>query len=120
MKERETGSRQVEEQATREVDAYVERMKEVEGKDEKKEEERKDDVSAEKVKLRDDGMKQVSGGQGDGSGKIILPLDKEEMGKGSKVGVNRAMRWLVETCVYLIKKYPGRVFYKKKIEKENG
>lgn len=118
MKEREIRSGRVGEQAAREVDAYVERMRGPEKKSEMKERE-KGNMSVEKIKLRDDGKKQVSADQDEKKEKIVLPLNKEEVNKGSKVGVNKAMRWLVETCVYLIKKYPGRVFYKKKME-ENG
>jgi len=38
---------------------------------------------------------------------------EEEIKKKSRYGVSEAVRWLAEKCLYLIKKYPGRVFYKK-------
>jgi hypothetical protein len=43
--------------------------------------------------------------------KIILPLNKDEIEKGSKAGVYDSFKWLSTWCVYMIKKYPGRVFY---------
>lgn len=44
---------------------------------------------------------------------INLPLTEEQLQKGLHHKVFDSVRWLAETCVYLIKKYPGRVFYPK-------
>jgi len=46
--------------------------------------------------------------------KIVLPLDEEEMKRGLHHKLFEAVRWLAEWCVYMIKKYPGRVFYRQK------
>lgn len=42
---------------------------------------------------------------------ITLPLTEAKMKEGLHHKVFDAIRWLAEACVYLIKKYPGRVFY---------
>lgn len=42
---------------------------------------------------------------------IVLPLDEEEVKRGLHHKVIDAIRWLAEWSVYMIKKYPGRVFY---------
>lgn len=45
---------------------------------------------------------------------INLPLSEPEVREGLHHPVVEAFRWLSEFCVYLIKKYPGRVFYRSK------
>lgn len=114
MKEKEVRGREMEKRALGEVEGYVERMrKETEKKEEKErvvEESKKESV--EKIKLKDDkGGASLQNQLGD-KGNIVLPLDEEEVKKKNHYGVGKAMRWLIERCVYLIKKYPGRVFYK--------
>ena len=42
---------------------------------------------------------------------ITLPLTEEKLRAGLHHRVFDAVRWLAELCIYLIKKYPGRVFY---------
>jgi|CXWL01.1.fsa_nt_gi hypothetical protein len=42
---------------------------------------------------------------------IVLPLDEEGVRKGLHHKVWEAIRWLAEWSVYMIKKYPGKVFY---------
>ncbi len=42
---------------------------------------------------------------------IILPLDEDAVKQGLHHKVMDAIRWLAEWSVYMIKKYPGRVFY---------
>lgn len=42
---------------------------------------------------------------------IHLPLTEPEVKEGLHHQIFEAFRWLAEFCVYLIKKYPGRVFY---------
>jgi len=44
--------------------------------------------------------------------KIVLPLDEEGVRRGLHHKVIDGIRWLAEWSVYIIKKYPGRVFYK--------
>lgn len=45
---------------------------------------------------------------------IILPLDEDGVKQGLHRKVMDAIRWLAEWSVYMIKKYPGRVFYRPK------
>ncbi len=45
---------------------------------------------------------------------IVLPLDEEELRRGLHHKVWDAIRWLAEWSIYMIKKYPGRVFYRPK------
>lgn len=47
---------------------------------------------------------------------IILPLDEEGVRRGLHHKVVDAIRWLAEWSLYMIKKYPGRVFYPAKGE----
>lgn len=42
---------------------------------------------------------------------IVLPLDEEGVKKGLHHKVWEAIRWLAEWSIYMIKKYPGKVFY---------
>lgn len=42
---------------------------------------------------------------------IVLPLTEEEVVEGLHHKVLEAIRWLAEWSIYMIKKYPGRVFY---------
>ena len=44
---------------------------------------------------------------------ITLPLTEAKIKQGLHHKVFDAIRWVAEMCVYLIKKYPGRVFYPK-------
>lgn len=43
---------------------------------------------------------------------IVLPLDEDGVRMGLHHKVFDAIRWLAEWSVYMIKKYPGRVFYR--------
>lgn len=45
---------------------------------------------------------------------ITLPLDEDGVKRGLHHKVMDAIRWLAEWSVYMIKKYPGRVFYRPK------
>lgn len=47
---------------------------------------------------------------------IILPMDEEEVKRGLHHKVLDAIRWLAEWSIYMIKKYPGKVFYPAKKE----
>jgi hypothetical protein len=42
---------------------------------------------------------------------IHLPLNQAQVQEGLHHRLMDSIRWLAEFCVYLIKKYPGRVFY---------
>ncbi len=43
---------------------------------------------------------------------IELPLTEREISEGLHHKIADAILWAATFCVYLIKKYPGRVFYK--------
>lgn len=43
--------------------------------------------------------------------KIFLPIDELKINTGVKSSPKNAVRWLSEWCLYMMKKYPGRVFY---------
>lgn len=45
---------------------------------------------------------------------IQLPLTENQVRDGLHHKVFDALRWAAEVCIYLIKKYPGRVFYSPK------
>lgn len=45
---------------------------------------------------------------------IVLPLDEAGVRNGLHHKVIDGIRWLAEWCVFIIKKYPGRVFYRQK------
>lgn len=46
--------------------------------------------------------------------KIVLPITEDQLREGLHHKLIDALRWLAEMAIYLIKKYPGRVFYKPK------
>lgn len=47
-----------------------------------------------------------------GKQKIVLPLSEDEIRKGLHLRIVYGIRWLAEWSVYIIRKYPGRVFYR--------
>lgn len=49
---------------------------------------------------------------------IHLPLNEDQVRDGLHHKLVDSIRWLAEFCVYLIKKYPGRVFYSSSTEPE--
>jgi hypothetical protein len=111
--EREPSRSEIDEQALQEVDQYVERV-------EKQMETKKPvgplkpsavQVSA-PVVHDDSGNVVMQAGQKKEAVKIVLPLDEEEVREGLHHKVFDAVRWLAEWCVLMIKKYPGKVFYK--------
>lgn len=44
--------------------------------------------------------------------KIVLPLSQDQVTEGLHHKLVDSLRWAAEQCVMMIKKYPGRVFYK--------
>lgn len=42
---------------------------------------------------------------------ITLPLTQTKIEQGIHEKLGNSIRWLATQCVYLIKKYPGKVFY---------
>lgn len=112
MKEFEPRQTSVDEQAMKEVEGYVERIEkqvEISGDDTLK-------PSPKTVKptvVTDDmGKVVMQSAQGQGKQKIVLPMDEEEIKDGLHHKIIDAARWLSEWCIYMIKKYPGRVFYR--------
>lgn len=111
--EREVRQKTAEEIATEEIDSYLEWVEK-------------------QVEVDDDGggVRPVVGGQVnlpkqivDDQGQvvaqsvpdeeeIVLPLTENEMKTGLKSKVSNSLRWLAEWSVMIIKKYPGRVFYR--------
>ncbi|MBI1871903.1 hypothetical protein HYS10_00625 [Candidatus Collierbacteria bacterium] len=61
----------------------------------------------------DMGKAVMQSAKGTGKLNIVLPLDEEGIRTGLHHKVIDGIRWLAEWCVFIIKKYPGRVFYKK-------
>ncbi len=103
----------VREQAVREVDGYIDRV-------EKQLERRSGDqgglrpspsASPPPATVYDDSGKILMQATQQVKPKIILPLAKIEVVRGLNASLFDAFRWAAEMCVYLIKKYPGRVFY---------
>ena len=47
--------------------------------------------------------------------KIVLSLDDQEIKTGIKQKVSNSIRWLAVLCVRVIKMFPGRVVYKKRL-----
>ena len=113
LQEKEPRIPTTEEQALQEVDGYIERV-------EKQAETKKPAGPLQPAKPSDDDL-QVSddGGnvvmqaaQQQKEIKIVLPLDEEEVKDGLHHKIFDAVRWLAEWCVMIIKKYPGKVFYR--------
>ena len=102
----------VEEQALKEVEGYIEQV-------EKQAEASVSDVlqpsagaTPTPTPVYDDmGKIVVQAADSSGKASIVLPLDEEEIKKGLHHKVVDGLRWLAEWCIYIIKKYPGRVFY---------
>lgn len=102
-----------EEQARQEVEGYIERVEkrpEIEEEDQTGMKKGAADVSMPKQIVGDDGR--VVAEAVAEEPEIDLPLSEEEVKKGLHHKVMDSIRWLAEWCVYIIKKYPGRVFYK--------
>lgn len=113
-KERIERSPTSEEQARQQIEGYIEKV-------EKRPEIDKDDQGVMQKVGGDDAQmpKQIT----DDDGKVVaeavveepeidLPLTEEEVREGLHHKIMDNIRWLAERCVYIIKKYPGRVFYK--------
>jgi hypothetical protein len=114
IKEVEPRSISVDEEALKEVEGYVERV-------EKQMEIKKpsnplqpSSVKTPAPKVQDDfGNVVMQAAQKQVKAKIILPMDEIEVKEGLHHKIIDAARWLAEWCVLMIKKYPGRVFYKR-------
>lgn len=113
IKETEPETKRFEDQALQEVEGYIERVeKQVETKKPGLLKSSQQTVAP--VQVSDDQgniVMQAAQGKQD-EVKIVLPMDEEEIKKGLHHKVWEAIRWLAEWCVFIIKKYPGRVFYK--------
>ena len=99
----------VDELAVREVEGYIERV-------EKKAESTVSDNQVKKVADQNNlqpatNLPVIPQLPSEEKQKVILPIEKIEIERGVKSGVGESVRWLSEWCVYMIKKYPGRIFY---------
>ena len=113
-KEREFPVLSADEMALKEVDGYIEKI-------EKKTEVQPNQTGVTQVgsttpppSVSDASGKMIMSSKSSAKPKIILPLDEEEIRQGLHHKMIDAIRWLAEWSVYIIKKYPGRVFYRPK------
>jgi len=112
-REVEPRSRSVEAEALREVEGYVERVeKQMEIKEPTDPLRSSSSKSSPPQVQDDDGNLIMQAAQQQKKVKIVLPLDEKEIKEGLHHKLFDAVRWLAEWCVMIIKKYPGRVFYK--------
>ena len=98
--------------AVREVEGYIERVeRQVEAPPKDSQTPVQPPQPQQQNQVADMG-KIVAAQFGDGNKpNIVLPLNKTDIENGLKLNVYNGVRWLSEWCVYMIKKYPGRVFY---------
>lgn len=102
-----------EEQAREQVESYIEKVEkkpEIDEDDQTGMKKGADDVQM-PAQITDDDD-QVVAESVDEEPKIDLPLTEEEVREGLHHKIADSVKWLSEWCVYVIKKYPGRVFYK--------
>jgi len=96
--------------ATREMQGYVEKVeKQVENQ--QPQQQQVAQPQQQQVKPVDMGRVVSSQFAQSGKPKIVLPLNQKEVEVGLHNKVAEGVRWLAEWCVFMIKKYPGRVFY---------
>lgn len=110
-KEQEGIPQSVEQAAVKEVEGYIEQV------------EKKVEIDAQTAKYVQTAQPSTPPPITDDKGQVVmqpaepavvpihLPLTEPEVREGLHHKVFDAFRWLAEFCVYLIKKYPGRVFY---------
>ena len=114
-KERESPVLSVDEMALKEIDGYIEKI------------EKKTENPADQNGLRQSPQQTTAPSVNDDMGKmimaaakatsrpkIVLPFDEEEIRQGLHHKMIDAIRWMAEWSIYIIKKYPGRVFYRPK------
>lgn len=112
-KERESSQLSVDETALKEVEGYIERIeKKTENLVDKSGLSQSGTVSQAPTVTDDMGKTIMAASKMSGKQRIVLPLDEEEIRKGLHHKMIDAVRWLAEWSVYIIKKYPGRVFYR--------
>ncbi len=112
-KEFEEGKLTPEEIAAREVEGYIEKIeKQAEKPSPPQPLSPAPAVTPSPPPVYDDMGKMVMQSAQMGQAKIVLPLDEEGIRRGLHHKLIDGLRWLAEWSVYIIKKYPGRVFYK--------
>lgn len=112
-KELERGVPSPEEMAIKEVDGYIERIKkQSENKSVASPLQPSPKMTTSPTVSDDMGKIIMQSASSQAKPKIILPLDEEELKRGLHHKIYDAVRWLAEWSVYIIRKYPGRVFYK--------
>ncbi len=115
-KEMERGVPSIDEMAMKEVDGYIERIeKQSENKGVVSPLQPSPVINTPAPSVSDDmGKIIMQSASSQSKPKIVLPLDEEELKRGLHHKIFDALRWLAEWSVYIIRKYPGRVFYKQK------
>lgn len=104
----------IEEQAIREVEGYIEQLEkktEIGGGDSNQNKPQIDPTAIQSNVSNDMGKAVMQAASAIGKKKIVLPLNQEEVKQGLHRQMLEGARWLAEWCVFMIKKYPGRVFY---------
>ena len=98
--------------AAREVEGYIERIeKQAEAKPPTQ---ATPGQPASAMSAADAAKKAMAVGPKAAKQQIVLPLDEEGVKRGLHHKIFDAIRWLAEWSIYMIKKYPGRVFYRPK------
>lgn len=113
IKEIEKRRQTSEEQARDQVESYIEKVEkkpEIDESDQTGMKKGADDVQMPK-QITDDDDEVVAEAVVE-EPEINLPLTEEEVRDGLHHKIVDSVKWLSEWCVYVIKKYPGRVFYK--------
>ncbi len=112
-KEIEKRKQSSEDQAREQVESYIEKVEkrpEIDEGDQTGMKKGADDVQMPKQIIDEDN--QIVAESVVEEPKIDLPLTEEEVSEGLHHKIADSVKWLSEWCVYVIKKYPGRVFYK--------
>jgi len=98
--------------AAQEVQSYIERIeKKFEFPQSQSPLQTSPTITAPPIVYDDMGKVVMQATQAQARPKIVLPIDKGELEKGLHSKVWDGFRWLAEWCMFMIKKYPGRVFY---------
>jgi len=114
-KEREIPVLSADELALKEVDGYIEKIEKETEKSANQSGLSQSGMSSPAPVVTDDlGKSIMAAAKMSSKPKIVLPLDEEEIKQGLHHKMIDAIRWLAEWSVYIIKKYPGRVFYRPK------
>lgn len=104
----------IDERAVREVEGYIdkiERQVEITADQGQKQNTPSQPAVTKNPTINDMGSMVAQQAHSSGKLNIVLPIDETEVKKGLHHQVIDGARWLAEWCIFMIKKYPGRVFY---------